>query len=131
MQKTGGKVRCLVGTIEFEYFQTSSNICCKHQILKLFFIGHLWIPEFRTVSKYTNFGNIRPIWERIFPIEFEYFFEKFLSISFRIRIVSNRTISISVEVYEYCRYLGLSGIDDFRTCWYWIKGIGVAQSYNN
>jgi hypothetical protein len=71
----------------------------------LFFIGHLWIPEFRTVSKYANFGNIRPIWERIFPIKIEYFFENFLSISFRIWIVSNRTTSISVEVYEYCRYL--------------------------
>jgi hypothetical protein len=35
----------------------------------------------------------------------EYFFEKFLSISFRIRIVSNRTTSISVEVYEYRPYL--------------------------
>jgi hypothetical protein len=33
------------------------------------------------------------------------FFEKFLLISFRIRIVSNRTTSISVEVYEYRRYL--------------------------
>jgi hypothetical protein len=33
------------------------------------------------------------------------FFENFLSISFRIRIVSNRTTSISVEVYEYRRYL--------------------------
>jgi len=63
------------------------------------------IPEFRTVSKYANFGNIRPIWERIFLIEIKYFFEKFLSISFRIRIVSNRTTSISVEVYEYRRYL--------------------------
>ena len=34
------------------------------------------------------------------------FFEKILSISLWIRIVSNRTTSISVEVYEYCRYLG-------------------------
>jgi hypothetical protein len=33
------------------------------------------------------------------------FFENFLSISFQIRIVSNRTTSISVEVYEYRRYL--------------------------
>jgi hypothetical protein len=41
----------------------------------------------------------------MFPIEIEYFFEKFLSISFWIRIVSNRTTSISVEVYEYRRYL--------------------------
>ncbi len=71
----------------------------------MFFIGHLWIPEFRTVSKYANFGNIQPIWEQIFPIEIEYFFEIFLSILFQIRIVSNRTTSISVEVYEYCRYL--------------------------
>ncbi len=63
------------------------------------------IPEFRTVSKYANFWNIRPIWEWIFLIEIKYFFEKFLLISFRIRIVSNRTTSISVEVYEYCRYL--------------------------
>ncbi len=37
------------------------------------------------------------------------FFEKFLSISFRIRIVSNRTTSISVEVYEYRHYLKLTG----------------------
>jgi hypothetical protein len=36
------------------------------------------------------------------------FFEKFLSISFRIRIVSNRTTSISVEVYKYPRYLGVT-----------------------
>ena len=83
----------------------SSNICDKHWILKLFFIGHLWIPEFWTVSKYANFGNIQTIWERIFPIEIEYFFENFLSILFQIRIVSNRTTSISVEVYEYRRYL--------------------------
>ncbi len=65
---------------------------------------------FRT-AKYANFGNIRPIWERIFPIEIEYFFEKFLSISFRIRIVSNRTTSISVEVYEYCRYLIMMNVE--------------------
>jgi hypothetical protein len=81
----------------------------------LFFIGHLWIPEFRTVSKYANFGNIRPIWEWIFPIEIEYFFEKFLLISFRIRIVSNRTTSISVEVYEYCRYLSNRVMHEQRT----------------
>ena len=64
-----------------------------------------WIPEVRTVSKYANFGNIRPICERIFQIEIKYFFEKFLSISFRIRIVSNWTTSISVEVYKYRCYL--------------------------
>jgi hypothetical protein len=63
------------------------------------------IPEVRTVSKYANFGNIRPIWERIFLIEIKYFFEKFLSISFRIWIVSNWTTSINVKVYEYRRYL--------------------------
>jgi hypothetical protein len=83
----------------------SSKICDKHRILKLFFIGHLWILEFRTVSKYANFGNIRPIWERIFLIEVKYFFENFLLISFQIPIVLNRTTAISVEVYEYRRYL--------------------------
>jgi hypothetical protein len=61
--------------------------------------------EFRTVSKYINFGTIRPIWEQIFPIENEYFFDQILSILIRIRIVSNRTTSISVELYEYRRYL--------------------------
>ncbi len=59
----------IVNAIEFEYFWTSSNICDKHQILKLFFIGHLWIPEFWTVSKYANFGNIWLIWDQIFSIE--------------------------------------------------------------
>ncbi len=83
----------------------SSNICDKHRILKLFFIGHLCIPEFRTVSKYINFDTIWPIWEQIFPIENEYFFDQILSISIRIRIISNRTTSISVELYEYRRYL--------------------------
>jgi hypothetical protein len=91
--------------VEFDVYRSFSNICDKHRILKLFFIGHLWILEFRTVSKYANFVNIWPIWERIFPIEIEYFFEKFLSISFRIWIVSNRTTSISVKVSEYRRYL--------------------------
>ncbi len=70
------------------------------------------IYEFRSFELYQStqiLGYIRPIWERIFPIEIEYFFENFLSISFRIRIVSNRTTSISVEVYEYRRYLGDTG----------------------
>ncbi len=62
-------------------------------------------------SGVSNCIEVRKFWEyltdlrQIFLIEIKYFFEKFLSISFRIRIVSNRPTSISVEVYEYCRYL--------------------------
>jgi hypothetical protein len=60
---------------------------------------------FRTVSKYINFGTIWPIWEQIFPIENKYYFDQILSISIHIRIISNRTTLISVELYEYRSYL--------------------------
>jgi hypothetical protein len=58
------------------------------------------IYEFRSFELYRSMQILG-----IFPIEIEYFFEKFLSILFRIRIVSNRTTSISVKVYEYHHYL--------------------------
>jgi hypothetical protein len=83
--------------------------------------------------KYANFGNIRPIWERIFPIEIEYFFENFLSISFQIRIVSNRTTSISVEPYEYCHYLikfyVIIKVQSNFLNFFWSKHVGFRYMY--
>ncbi len=69
---------------------------------------------FWTVSKYINFGTIQPIWEQIFPIENEYFFDQILSISIRIWMVSNQTTSISVELYEYRRYLVFASSKAFQ-----------------
>ncbi len=73
------------------------------------------------------YSVINLIWNKqnvffiIFPIEIEYFFEKFLSILFRIRIVSNRTTSISVEVYEYRRYLTRSHLKKLSRCAFFMK----------
>ena len=64
-----------------------------------------WTELSRTVLKYAILENIRPIWVQIFSIEFEWFFVKFLSISYRCRIVSIRTTSLSVELNDYLSYL--------------------------
>ncbi len=62
-------------------------------------------------SGVSNCIEVRKFWEYLTDLRTNIsvrdwiFFWKILSISFRIRIVSNRTISISVEVYEYRRYL--------------------------
>ena len=62
-------------------------------------------------SGVSNCIEVRKFWEYLTDLRMnisdrdQIFFENFLSISFRIRIVSNRTTSISVEVYEYRHYL--------------------------
>jgi hypothetical protein len=50
----------------------------------------------------------------------------FLSISFRIRIVSNWTTSISVKVYEYRRYLDLTQKNDLRSD---IKSMNICNMF--
>jgi len=59
----------------------------------------------RTVLKYAILENIRPIWVQIFSIEFNKFFVKILSMSYRYRIVSIRTTSLRVELNDYRSYL--------------------------
>ncbi len=103
--------RSIVVTIEFKYFRSSLNICNKHQILNLFFIAHLFDLTEIYDSRVSNCIELHKFWHYSTDLGTNsysrdrivyWFFYQYL---ITIHIESIWTTMISVELYEYRRYL--------------------------